>query len=84
VPKQPTYIPIDKAVLQDLYWDQRLSLTEIAEKLGVHFTTVRRRMIEYGIPRRNLGPRRGHGERPERAADVVTPTFLRPPTSGRE
>jgi DNA-binding CsgD family transcriptional regulator len=76
MPRRPDLIPIDKGLLQDLYWGQRLSLTEIGAKLGVHFTTVQRRMIEYGIPRRNLGPRRGHGERPKRAADVLTPGFL--------
>jgi hypothetical protein len=46
VPRRRDLIRIEKSVLQDLYWDQRLGLTEMAEKLGVHFTTVQRRMIE--------------------------------------
>jgi hypothetical protein len=74
--RHPEFIHIDKALLQDLYWDQGLSLTEIGAKLGVHFTTVHRRMIEYGMPRRNIGTRRGHGERLKQAADVLTPGFL--------
>jgi DNA-binding CsgD family transcriptional regulator len=73
VPRRPEYIPIDKATLEQMYWHQRLSLTEIGEKLGVHFTTVQRRMIEYGIPRRT---RPGHGDQ-QRAAEVLTPGFLK-------
>ena len=38
---------------------------------------VRRRMIESGISGRNLAPRRGHGERLLRPAEVLTPSFLK-------
>jgi hypothetical protein len=46
VPRRPDLIPIDKALLQDLYWERRMTLEEIGAKLGVHFMTVHRRMIE--------------------------------------
>jgi hypothetical protein len=77
VPRHPEFIHIDKATLVDLYWGQRLTLTEIGTKLGVHFMTVHRRMIEYGIPRRNMGTRRADGDHPSRPAEVLTPGFLK-------
>jgi transposase len=71
------YVPINKTVLEDLYWNQGLSIPQVAEEVGVALRTVHRRMIEYGIPRRNMGPRPRHGEEVKRASEVLTPKFLR-------
>jgi hypothetical protein len=45
-------------------------------QLGLHFMTVRRRMIEYGIRRRNMGTRPAHGDQLQRPAEVLTRRFL--------
>jgi hypothetical protein len=34
MPRQPTFIPIEKTTLVDLYWDHRLTLDEIGRKMG--------------------------------------------------
>ena len=76
MPQEWSYIPIDKATLVDLYWDQGLTLKEIGEKLGASLRTVHRRMMEADVPRRNLGSRPAHGDLPQRPAKVLTPKFL--------
>lgn len=44
---------LSKAELKHLYWDMQLTAKEVAEKLGVHFTTVYKWMKRYGIPIRD-------------------------------
>jgi len=39
--------------LQNMYWDQRMSMKQIAEKYGVIPGAVRYWMMKYDIPRRN-------------------------------
>ena len=46
---------IDKQTLHKLYWEEKKSLKEIAEILGVSDCTVLRWMREYNIPRRTRG-----------------------------
>ena len=41
--------------LRELYWDEGLSLREIADRFGCHHTTVRQYMDRYEIPRRDGG-----------------------------
>jgi hypothetical protein len=74
------FVPIDKATLAELYRDRGLSLREIADELETSTMTVRRRMKEYGIGQRNPGTRPAHGDQAHRAAEVLTPRFLRRPT----
>lgn len=45
--------PITKDELIDLYYDQQLSVHEIATLLGRGATTIRRWMDNYDIPRRD-------------------------------
>lgn len=52
VPPQMVY-PITKEQLIDLYYDERMSVREIARELGRGATTIRRWMEKYNIPRRN-------------------------------
>ena len=47
--KKPT-----KDELYDLYWNKGLSTVEIGKIFGFNNNTIRRWMIEYGIPRRSL------------------------------
>jgi predicted DNA-binding protein YlxM (UPF0122 family) len=47
-------INIDKEVLEDLYITQKLSLKEIAKKIGVNHQTVLNRMKEFGIQSRTV------------------------------
>lgn len=47
---------IEGAELLDLYWRQRLSLSEIAARYRVHPETIRRRMVELGLARRSGAP----------------------------
>lgn len=52
--------PRDRLVedeLKDLYLNQGLSTTEIAERYNVGASTVRRRLDELGIPTRSRGPK---------------------------
>lgn len=48
----------DEAILRQLYIEQRLSAQEIAKVLGVGTMTVWRRLREFGIETRKVGPRR--------------------------
>ena len=43
---------IDEDVLRELYWDKELSIQEIADKVDVSYTTIRRHMVENNIERR--------------------------------
>jgi hypothetical protein len=74
--RRAQFIPIEKATLVEMYRDQGLTLEEIGRNLGVSFRTVHRRMIEAGIPRRNMGSRPAHGDQPQRPAEILTPRFL--------
>ena len=49
----PVVYPLSKDDLIDMYYDQRLSLSEIAKKTGRGETTIRRWMDMYKLPRRN-------------------------------
>ena len=49
----PITHPVDRNYLIELYWDQHLSISEIAKKLRRGKTTIRRYMEEMKIPRRN-------------------------------
>jgi transposase len=71
------YVPLEERVLQDLYWERGLSIPKVAEELGVALRTVHRRMMEYGIPRRNVGPRPADGRLLKRPAEILTLRFLK-------
>lgn len=45
--------------LYEQYWGNLLSTYEIAEKVDVSADTIKRRLRELGIPRRNKGYKRG-------------------------
>jgi len=47
-------LSIDKKMLEDLYVNQRLSLREVAKKLGVSTRTILRRMKEFDIEIRTI------------------------------
>lgn len=44
---------ISKEELYDLYWNQELTLLEIAKRVGCGRETIRHYMVKYGIPRRS-------------------------------
>jgi len=48
----PKKIKISRDELEELYINQDLGPTKIGKKFGVGRETIRRRLIEYGIPRR--------------------------------
>lgn len=45
-------IPRDKALLTRLYWDEGMTLTEIADRYGVDWTSVKKLFVRLEIPRR--------------------------------
>ena len=49
---QKKNIPWDRIDLHHLYWDEGLTMKEIASKFGVNTEVVRRIMVKKGIPRR--------------------------------
>jgi hypothetical protein len=49
---RPKGIKWDAEELRALYWDQSLSLQQIAGRFGVHIENVRKRMVRFGIERR--------------------------------
>jgi IS30 family transposase len=70
------YFPIDRAQLIDLYVEQGLTLAQVGHKLGVSPFTVRRRMLEHGIPIRRRGTRPEHAERYQQPAKVLNRRLL--------
>jgi lambda repressor-like predicted transcriptional regulator len=72
------YVPIDKAVLLELYVDREMSIPQVAKELGTNIRVVHRRLIEHGIPRRHHGARtaRFSADHYIRAGDVLTRPFL--------
>ncbi len=58
IKRRPAYrkkIHIPKTVLEDLYWNKRLSSREIAKKFGIKFgRTVRKKLENYGIKRKTV------------------------------
>lgn len=55
--------------LREKYHDEGANLEEVADAAGVHRSTVHRKMIEYGIPRRS----RGHGCNPPEGTAYAAP-----------
>ena len=49
----PMEYSITKDLLIELYYDEQMSVREIASELGRGATTIRRWMDRYNIPRRN-------------------------------
>lgn len=47
-------IDISKEKLEELYWKQDLSQYEIAERFGVSQWTIRKKMADFNIPKRDL------------------------------
>ena len=47
----------DKEWLQRAYWDRGLSLSQIADELGCHHTTISKWMGRHGIETRKAGSR---------------------------
>lgn len=45
----------DPDILRTLYWDEGLSIEEIADKFGVVDETIRYQMVKHDIPRRKRG-----------------------------
>lgn len=43
----------DRGEIERLYWDEELSMQEIANELGVYMKTVHRKMQKFSIPRRD-------------------------------
>jgi DNA-binding CsgD family transcriptional regulator len=70
------YVPIDKAVLVELYVNRGMSIPDIAMELGTNIRVIHRRLIEHEIPRRNPGTRPAHGHPLPRPATILTPKFL--------
>lgn len=54
-PWEARRIDIDESTLIELYVEQEMGLEEVAEELEVSPSTVRKRMVEYGIERRDVG-----------------------------
>jgi hypothetical protein len=52
-------------------------MPKMAEQLGVTTMTVHRRMVAYGIPRRNPGGPLAHGKDLPPPAQVLTRRFLK-------
>lgn len=46
-------VEVSKSELYELYWGDGLTTREVAEELGGSQGIIQRRMVEYGIPRRN-------------------------------
>jgi len=46
--------PPSQSVLEELYWKQKLSITQIAQKLGLKWSTVKWCMDVYNIPKRTI------------------------------
>jgi len=44
----------DPETLRELYYEEKLSLSDIADRLGCAPITIRRYMNEYGLPRRSM------------------------------
>jgi transposase len=74
--RRGVFVPIEKSLLVELYWDQGLSLPQIAERLDVTTMTVHRRMVTYGIPRRKPGGPVSHDKHLPPPAQVLTRRFL--------
>lgn len=55
----PSYVPIDAELLRRLYVDERLTVTEVAARLGCGETTILRRLRRFGIQARPRGSRPG-------------------------
>jgi DNA-binding Lrp family transcriptional regulator len=51
--KKGNYKYIPKEILESLYNDKRKSLHEIAKQLNLNYMTIRKKMIEYNLPRRH-------------------------------
>ncbi len=51
-------LDIPEKELRDLYLEEKMSSTEIAEELGCSKRTILKRLRKYGIPRRSSGPKR--------------------------
>jgi len=64
----------DPEVLEMLYWQENLSMWEIAQRLSVSETTVYRRMEEFGIDRRGIKEAVNNGNRLEQLADYAAYT----------
>jgi len=58
IPRRPSAIAkyatraLSKELLEDLYWNQELGLSQIGEKLGYGTQTIKEHMVKYNIPRR--------------------------------
>lgn len=63
IPRRPPSIakhatqPLSKELLEELYWKEGLTITQIAKKLGYHFVTIHEHMVEYGINYRTKSER---------------------------
>jgi hypothetical protein len=66
-----SYVPIGPALLRQLYVDERLSIGQIASRLGCGTTTIGRRLRRFSISRRPRGPVPGVGH-----SEVVTPGVI--------
>jgi predicted DNA-binding protein YlxM (UPF0122 family)/5-methylcytosine-specific restriction endonuclease McrA len=62
----------DATELTRLYWDERMSMSEIADELDVRMKTVHRKMQEFGIDRRGYDERRSGKEHPLFKEDSIS------------
>src|SRR2546425_382295 len=51
----PSYVPIEPETLRGLYVDERLTMDQIAARLGCRAITIGRRLRQFGIPVRTRG-----------------------------
>ncbi len=47
------YVRFEVADLRRMYWDEKMSMADIAKKFGVSFSTVKNNFDRFGIPRRS-------------------------------
>ena len=60
---QPSFIAIDRATIENLYVDERLTTSEVAVRFGCSAMTIRRRLARFAIPIRPRGPGPRHAQR---------------------
>jgi len=51
-------VPEDFRLLYAMYWDRGMTTIEIGEHFNTDHAVVRKRMVDLGIPRRKMGPRK--------------------------
>ena len=69
-------VKIDPQTLKRLYWGEKMTIIQIAEKFGVSAWTVHQRMIKSGIPRRENGEVALKHPKPPFSGDSVERAYM--------